>query len=118
MLLRVLEQLKVPFREQNRLLLAAGYAPAYPERSAMLALTEGVEIDPELLEPPIKLLLQPRYLAQDLVAVGNELDVDVDGRISPPVENCRGSAREVDPALYLDGSPQLAHELLDVGGIG
>jgi transcriptional regulator with XRE-family HTH domain len=33
MLLRILEQLKVPFREQNRLLLAAGYAPAYPERS-------------------------------------------------------------------------------------
>jgi len=33
MLLRVLGQLKVPFREQNRLLLAAGHAPAYPERS-------------------------------------------------------------------------------------
>ena len=33
MLLAVLEQLKVPFREQNRLLLAAGHAPAYPERS-------------------------------------------------------------------------------------
>jgi transcriptional regulator with XRE-family HTH domain len=33
MLLRVREQLKVPFREQNRLLLAAGHAPAYPERS-------------------------------------------------------------------------------------
>lgn len=33
MLLRVLEQLKVPFRERNRLLLAAGHAPAYPERS-------------------------------------------------------------------------------------
>jgi transcriptional regulator with XRE-family HTH domain len=32
MLLRVLEQLKVPFREQNRLLLAADHAPAYPER--------------------------------------------------------------------------------------
>ncbi len=32
MLLRVLEQLKVPFREQNRLLLAAGHAPAFPER--------------------------------------------------------------------------------------
>ncbi|HET9154158.1 MAG TPA: helix-turn-helix transcriptional regulator [Solirubrobacterales bacterium] len=32
MLLRVLGQLKVPFREQNRLLLAAGHAPAYPER--------------------------------------------------------------------------------------
>src|SRR5438552_18650054 len=33
MLLRILEQLEVPFREQNRLLLATGYAPAFPERA-------------------------------------------------------------------------------------
>jgi transcriptional regulator with XRE-family HTH domain len=33
MLLLVLEQLKLPFREQNRILLAAGHAPAFPERS-------------------------------------------------------------------------------------
>lgn len=33
MLLRALGQLEVPFREQNQLLLAAGHAPAYPERS-------------------------------------------------------------------------------------
>jgi transcriptional regulator with XRE-family HTH domain len=33
MLLRTLEQLEVPFRERNRILLAAGHAPAYPERS-------------------------------------------------------------------------------------
>jgi transcriptional regulator with XRE-family HTH domain len=33
MLLRVLGQLEVPFREQNQLLLAAGHAPAFPERS-------------------------------------------------------------------------------------
>jgi len=33
MLLRVLDRLEVPFREQNRLLLAAGHAPAFPERS-------------------------------------------------------------------------------------
>ena len=33
MLLQVLERLEVPFREQNRLLLAAGHAPAFPERS-------------------------------------------------------------------------------------
>src|SRR4051794_13792006 len=32
MLLRLLERLDVPFREQNRLLLAAGHAPAFPER--------------------------------------------------------------------------------------
>src|SRR3712207_4893005 len=33
MLLRILAGLNVPFREQNRLLLAAGHAPAFPERS-------------------------------------------------------------------------------------
>lgn len=33
LLLQVLERLEVPFREQNRLLLAAGHAPAFPERS-------------------------------------------------------------------------------------
>ncbi len=33
MLLRALAQLNVPFRERNRILLAAGHAPAYPERS-------------------------------------------------------------------------------------
>jgi len=40
MLVRILEQLEVPFREQNRLLLANGHAPAFPERSLE---------DPELL---------------------------------------------------------------------
>jgi transcriptional regulator with XRE-family HTH domain len=33
LLLRILHQLELPFREQNRLLLAAGHAPAFPERS-------------------------------------------------------------------------------------
>src|SRR2546423_5227319 len=33
MLLRILDQLEIPFREQNRVLLAAGHAPAFPERS-------------------------------------------------------------------------------------
>jgi transcriptional regulator with XRE-family HTH domain len=33
MLLRVLERMEVPFRERNRVLLAAGHAPAFPERS-------------------------------------------------------------------------------------
>lgn len=32
-LLRILGRLDVPFREQNRLLLAVGHAPAFPERS-------------------------------------------------------------------------------------
>src|SRR5438128_8047534 len=33
MLLRVAEELEIPFRERNHLLLAAGHAPAFPERS-------------------------------------------------------------------------------------
>src|SRR3954454_7779173 len=32
MLLSVLRELEVPFREQNRVLLTAGHAPAFPER--------------------------------------------------------------------------------------
>jgi transcriptional regulator with XRE-family HTH domain len=32
MLLQVAEQLDIPFRERNQLLLAAGHAPAFPER--------------------------------------------------------------------------------------
>jgi transcriptional regulator with XRE-family HTH domain len=40
MLLRILEQLEIPFREQNRLLLTSGHAPAFPARSLE---------DPELL---------------------------------------------------------------------
>ena len=113
MLLRVSEQLKLPYREQNRLLLTAGHAPAYPERSfddadlapvrdaldlilsghepypavavdrawnmvaansAMLALTEGIEVDPELLEPPINVIrigLHPRGLAPLFVNLGD-----------------------------------------------
>jgi transcriptional regulator with XRE-family HTH domain len=113
MLLRALENLKVPFREQNRLLLAAGHAPAFPERSLedpdlapvqdalnvilaghepypavavdrvwnlvaanspMLALTESVEIDPALLEPPINVMrvgLHPRGLGPLVVNLGD-----------------------------------------------
>jgi transcriptional regulator with XRE-family HTH domain len=111
MLLRVLDQLEIPLREQNRLLLAAGHAPAFPERSLqdpelapvrealdlilsghepypaiavdrgwnvvaanapVLALTEGLEIDPALLEPPVNAVrasLHPRGLAPLIVDV-------------------------------------------------
>lgn len=109
MLLKVAERLEIPFRERNQLLLAAGHAPAFPERSledptlapvraaldrilaahdpypavvfdrawnlvsvnaSMSALTQGVEIDPGLLEPPINILrigLHPRGLAPLIV---------------------------------------------------
>jgi transcriptional regulator with XRE-family HTH domain len=113
LLLRILRQLEVPFREQNRILLAAGHAPAFPERSLddpdlapvrdaldtilsghepypavavdrvwnlvaanspMLALTESVDIDPALLEPPINVMrvgLHPRGLGSRFVNLGD-----------------------------------------------
>jgi transcriptional regulator with XRE-family HTH domain len=47
MILRLAEHLDVPLREQNRLLLAGGFAPAHPERSldepSMAAVHEAVE---------------------------------------------------------------------------
>lgn len=109
LLLQVAEQLEIPFRERNQLLLTAGHAPAVPERSLqdpalapvrdaldqilaahdpypavvfdrawnlvalnapMSAWTEGVEIDPALLEPPINILrigLHPGGLAPLIV---------------------------------------------------
>jgi transcriptional regulator with XRE-family HTH domain len=112
MLLRIVEHLDVPFRERNQLLLAAGHAPAFPERSLddaelapvreaidliltghepypavvvdrtwnlvaanspVLALTEGVDVDPALLEPPVNVMrvgLHPRGLAPLVVNLG------------------------------------------------
>jgi transcriptional regulator with XRE-family HTH domain len=109
MLLKVAERLEIPFRDRNQLLLAAGHAPAFPERpledpalapvraaldrilaahdpypavvfdrawnlvsanASMSALTQGIEIDPALLEPPINVLrigLHPRGLGPLIV---------------------------------------------------
>lgn len=111
-LLRIVERLEIPFREQNRLLLSSGHAPAFPERAiddpdlapvreafrsvlarhepypavavdrhwnlvaanpALFALTEGVEVAPALLDPPINILrlgLHPEGLAPLIVNFG------------------------------------------------
>ena len=113
MLLRVADQLEMPFRERNHLLLTAGHAPEFPERqlddpalepvrealdrilaahepypaivfdrmwnlvvanAPMSALTERVDIDPALLEPPVNVLrvgLHPRGLAPLIVNLGD-----------------------------------------------
>src|SRR2546429_2440615 len=54
MVLLLAEQLEIPFRERNHVLLAAGYAPAFPERSLK---------DPELA---------PVREALDLILKGHE----------------------------------------------
>src|SRR5438876_3067435 len=87
MLLRILEQLEVPFREQNRLLLASGHAPAFPERSLE---------DPELL---------PVREALDQILTGHEpypaVVVDRAWNLVAANSATRGLAEQVaiDPAL-------------------
>ena len=87
MLLRILEQLEVPFREQNRLLLASGHAPAFPERSLE---------DPELL---------PVREALDQILAGHEpypaVVVDRAWNFVAANSAMRGLTEEVviDPAL-------------------
>ena len=112
MLMRVTEELDLPFRERNELLLAAGHAPAFEERSlddpelaavrgaldlilgahepfpaiafdrtfnlvavnaTVVALTTTLDIDTDLLEPPINAVrvgLHPRGLAPLVVNLG------------------------------------------------
>ena len=142
-LLRLTEQLDVPLRDRNQLLLAAGHAPAFPERSledpelapvrkaldliltghepypaiavdrgwnlvaansAVLALTEGVEVDPELLKPPVnavRVSLHPQGLAPLIVNLGawrafflerleRQLAITGDDDLAPLIEEVAG----------------------------
>jgi hypothetical protein len=85
MVLLLAEQLEVPFRERNHLLLAAGYAPAFPERSLQ---------DPELA---------PVREALDLILTGHEpypaLVVDRGWNMVAANSAIMALAAWVDPAL-------------------
>ncbi len=85
MVLLLAEQLEVPFRERNHLLLAAGYAPAFPERSLD---------DPELA---------PVREALDLVLAGHEpypaLVIDRRWNIVAANSATMALAEWLDPAL-------------------
>ena len=85
MVLLLAEQLEVPFRERNHLLLAAGHAPAFPERSLQ---------DPELA---------PVREALDLILTGHEpypaLVVDRGWNLVAANSAMGALAAWVDPAL-------------------
>jgi transcriptional regulator with XRE-family HTH domain len=87
MMLAVLERLRVPFREQNRLLLAAGHAPAFPERSL-----EDPELQP--VRDALQVILRGHepYPAVAVDRTWNLVDAN-----SPMYE--LAAAVDVDPAL-------------------
>ncbi|MEU6367401.1 helix-turn-helix transcriptional regulator [Streptomyces sp. NPDC046931] len=80
MVLRLAEHLEVPVRERNALLLAAGYAPHFPETPlddpSMDALRAGVERLLQGYEPYPALVVDARY---DVVAVNRGIALLLEG---------------------------------------
>ena len=94
MVLRLAEQLDVPVRERNALLLAAGYAPHYPETPlddpALAALRSGVERLIQGYEPYPALVVDATY---DVVAANRGILMLLDGvpaaLLEPPLNAMR-----------------------------
>lgn len=94
MVLRLAEHLEVPVRERNALLLAAGYAPHYPETPlddpAMDALREGMERLIQGYEPYPALVVDATYnvLAADR-GIAMLLDGIPEALLAPPLNAMR-----------------------------
>ncbi|MER5451058.1 helix-turn-helix transcriptional regulator [Streptomyces sp. NPDC002764] len=94
MLLKLAEHLDVPVRERNALLLAAGYAPRYPETPlddpAMGALREGIERLIQGYDPYPALVVDATY---DVVAANRGIMTLLDGLpeslLKPPLNAMR-----------------------------
>jgi transcriptional regulator with XRE-family HTH domain len=94
MVLRLAEHLDVPVRERNSLLLAAGYAPHYPETPlddpALDALREGLERLIQGYEPYPALVVDAGY---DVVAANRGITMLLDGLpeslLQPPLNAMR-----------------------------
>ena len=94
MVIRLAEELEVPLRERNALLLAAGYAPAYPQRPLDAPEMEPVRqaIDRFLrAHEPYPALVVDRY--HNLIAANDALDLLLDGvsaeLLEPPANALR-----------------------------
>jgi transcriptional regulator with XRE-family HTH domain len=97
LLLRILGELDVPYREQNHLLLAAGHAPAFPEtslegpelapvREALELILEGHEPNPGVAIDRHWNLVKANAPMEALTTQYSEIDPDL---LEPPVNILR-----------------------------
>ncbi|HEX6335653.1 MAG TPA: helix-turn-helix transcriptional regulator [Jiangellaceae bacterium] len=118
MILRLSEQLNVPMRDRNALLLAAGYAPAYPETSldapAMAPLREILDQLLAGYEPYPALVFDAGY---DIVAANNGVASLLDGvaehLLEPPINTMRLALHPEGLAARIVNFDQVRRHLLD-----
>jgi transcriptional regulator with XRE-family HTH domain len=118
MLLRLSDHLAVPLRERNHLLLAAGYAPVYPERSlddpAMQSAREVVELVLAGHEPFPALAIDARWT---LVAANRAVAILLEGiapaLLDPPVNVLRLALHPDGLAPRIVNLAQMRRHLLE-----
>ena len=103
MVLLLAERLEVPFRERNQLLLAAGYAPAFPERSLedpeLAPVREALDLILAEHEPYPALVVDRRW---NIVAANSAtvaLAEWLDPALLEPPNNMRRVALELVPRI-------------------
>jgi transcriptional regulator with XRE-family HTH domain len=118
MILRLARQLEVPLRDRNVLLLAGGYAPAYPASSLtdppMSAVSDAIERILDAHEPFPAAVIDGRW---DLIAANAAVDLLTGGAapalLEPPVNVLRLSLHPDGIAPRIVNLPEWRAHLLD-----
>lgn len=118
MILRLAEHLDIPMRDRNALLLAAGYAPAYPETSmqapAMAQLRDVIDQLLQGYEPYPALVFDAGYnIIAANAAICLLLDGVADCLVEPPMNTMRIVLHPAGLAPRILNFRQVRHRLLD-----
>jgi transcriptional regulator with XRE-family HTH domain len=119
MVLRLADRLQAPLRERNAMLLAAGYAPAFPERSlddpALAPARAAIELILKGHEPFPALAVDRRWrLVAANAALGRLLSLVADASLlEPPVDVLRLSLAPGGFAPFIDNLPEWRAHLFE-----